>query len=102
MNTLTFKTGLSDHHKFIGTMRRSKFAKGKAKKILYRRYKSCDNEKFEEELEKHLSSVLDFESFHLAFKKTLDRFGSLKQKIVGNNNQPFEAKTLSKAIYEEI
>ena len=33
MNTLTFKTGLSDHHKFIGTVLRSTFAKGKPKKI---------------------------------------------------------------------
>ena len=70
MNTLTFKTGLSDHHKFIGTMRRSTFAKGKPKKAFCHCYKNCDNEKFEEELKKHLSSVLDFESFHLAFKTT--------------------------------
>ena len=79
MNTLTFKTGLSDHHKFIGTMRRSTFAKGKPKKAFCHCYKNCDNEKFEEELKKHLSSVLDFESFHLAFKMTLDRFAPLKQ-----------------------
>ena len=98
MNTLTFETGLSDHHKFIGTMLRSTFAKGKPKKIFYRCYKNCDNEKFEEELKKHLSSVLDFESFHLAFKTTLDRFVPLKQKVVRNNNQPFVTKTLRKAI----
>ena len=70
INTLTFETGVSDHHKLIGTMLRSTFAKGKPKKIFYRCYKNCDNEKFEEELKKHLSSVLDFESFHLAFKTT--------------------------------
>ena len=34
MNTLTFDTGLSDHHKLIGKMLRSTFAKGKPKKIL--------------------------------------------------------------------
>ena len=62
MNTLTFETGVSDHHKLIGTMLRSTFAKGKPKKIFYRCYKNFDNEKFEEELKKHLSSVLDFES----------------------------------------
>ena len=98
MNTLTFETGLSDHHKFIGTMLRSAFAKGKTKKIFYRCYKNCDNEKFEEELKKHLSTVLDFESFHLAFKTTLDRFAPLKQKVVRNNNQPFMTKSLRKAI----
>ena len=78
MNTLTFETGVSDHHKLIGMMLRSTFAKGKPKKIFYRCYKHFDNEKFEEELKKHLSSVLDFESFHLAFKTTLDQFAPFK------------------------
>ena len=53
MNILTFETGLSDHHKFIGTMPRSTFAKGKPKKICYPCYENCDNEKCEEELKKH-------------------------------------------------
>ena len=50
MNTLTFETGESDHHKLIGTMLRSTFAKGKPEQIFYRCYKNFDNEKFEEEL----------------------------------------------------
>ena len=95
--TLTFETGISDHHKLIGTMLRSTFAKGKSKKIFYRCYKNPDNEKFEG-LKKHLSSVLDSESFHLAFKTTLDRFAPLKQNVVRNNNQAFMTKTLRKAI----
>ena len=69
MNTLTFKTGVSDHHKLVGMMSRSTFTKGKPKKIFYGCYKNFDNEKFEEELKKHLSSVQGFESFHLAFKR---------------------------------
>ena len=32
MKTLTFETCVSDHHKLIGTMLRSIFAKGKPKK----------------------------------------------------------------------
>ena len=32
MKTLTFETGVSDHHKLIGTMLRSTFTKGKPKK----------------------------------------------------------------------
>ena len=78
MNTLTFEKGVLDHHKLIGTMLRSKFVKGRPKKIFYRCYKNFDNEKFEEELKKHLSSVLDFELFHLAFKTTLDRFAPIQ------------------------
>ena len=77
---------------------RSTFAKGKPKKIFYRCYKNCDNENFEEELKKHLSSVLDFESFHSAFETTLDRLAPLKHKVVQNNNHPFITKTLRKAI----
>ena len=76
-------------------MLRSTFAKGKPKKIFYHCYKNCDDEKFEmKELKKHLSSVLDFESFHLAFKTTLDRFGPLKQKVMRNSNQPIVTKAL--------
>ena len=35
MKTLTFEMGVSDHHKLIGTMIRSLFAKGKPKKMFY-------------------------------------------------------------------
>ena len=98
VNTQTFETGLSDHHKFIGMMLRSTFAKGKPKKICYHCYKNCDNEKFEEELKKYLSSVLDFESFHLAFKTILDRSESLKQKVMPKSNQPFMTKPFVKLL----
>ena len=64
MTTVTFEMGVSDHHKLIGTMLRSTFAEGKPK-IFYLCYRNFDNEKFDEELKKHLPSVLDFESFHL-------------------------------------
>ena len=44
------ETSVSDHHKLIGTMLRSPFAKGKPTKVIYRCYKNFDYEKFEEEL----------------------------------------------------
>ena len=81
MNTLTFKTGVSDHHKLFGTMLTSTFTKGKLKKIFYSCYKNFDNERLEEELKKHLFSVQDFEPFHLAFETTLDRFAPLNNKL---------------------
>ena len=40
MKTLTFETGVSDHHKLIGTMLRSTFAKGKPKTMFYRCYET--------------------------------------------------------------
>ena len=88
MNTLTFKTGVSDHHKLVGTMPRSTFTNGKPKKVFYGCYKNFDNEKFEEELKKHLSSVQDFESFHLAFITTLDRFVRLNKKLCETKINP--------------
>ena len=98
MKTLTFETGLSDHHKLIGTMLRSTFAKRKPKKIFYRCYRNFDKKKFEEELQKQLLSVSDCESFQFAFKVILNQFAPLKQKLIRNNNQPFMTKTLRKAI----
>ena len=98
MKTVTFETGVSDHHKLIGTMLRSTFAKGKPKKMFYRCYRNFDNKKFEEELQKQLLSVSDFESFQFAFKVILNQFAPLKQKLIRNNNQPFMTKTLRKAI----
>ena len=40
----------------------------------------------------------DFESFHFAFKVTLNKLAPLKQKLIRNNNQPVMTKTLRKAI----
>ena len=79
-------------------MLRSTFAKGKPKKMFYRCYRNFDNKKFEEELQKQLPSVSDFESFQFAFKVILNQFAPLKQKLIRNNNQPFMTKTLRKAI----
>ena len=100
MKTLTFETGISDHHKLIGMMLRSLFAKRKSKKMFYRCYKNFDNKGFEKELQKQLHSVSDFESFNFAFKVILNQFAPLKQKLIRNNNQPFMTKTLRKAIMQ--
>ena len=72
MRTLTFETGISDHHKLIGTMLRSTFVKGKPRKMFYRCYRNFDKKKFEEELQKQLPSMSDFESFQFAFKVILN------------------------------
>ena len=76
-------------------MLRSTFTKGKPKKIFNQFYKNFDNEKFEE-LKKLASWMLDFESFHPAFKLTLHHFVPLKQKLEQNKNQPFMTKTINK------
>ena len=35
MNTITFETGVSDHHKLVGMILRTKFAKSKPKKLYF-------------------------------------------------------------------
>ena len=40
--------------------------------------------------------MLDFESFHPAFKLTLYHFVPLKQKLEQNKNQTFMTKTINK------
>ena len=75
-------------------MLRSTFAKGKPKKMFYRCNRNFDNKKFEEELQKRLSSVSDFESFQVAFKVIFNQFAPLKQKLIQNNNQPLITETL--------
>ena len=56
-----------------------------------------DNEKFEKELKMHLSSTLDSELFHLAFKATLDQFAPSKQNA-RDDNQSLVIKIFRKAI----
>ena len=60
MKTLIFEAHLTDHHKLIHTMLRSRFAKGKPLtcRIFYN-----DDEKFQEELKKQLLPVSDIECF---------------------------------------
>ena len=61
-------------------------------------YRNFDNKKFEDELQKQLPSVSDFESFQFAFKVILNQFAHLKEKLIRNNNQMFMTKPLRKAI----
>ena len=56
-----------------------------------------DNEKFEEELKRHLSSTLDFELFYLAFKVTRDQFAPSKQNA-RDDNKSLMIKIFRKAI----
>ena len=69
-------------------MLRPAFAKGKPNQIFYRCCKSFEIEKIEKKPKKQLLPFSDFESFHFAFKFTLNQFAPVKQKIVRNNNRP--------------
>ena len=95
METLTFETGVSDHHKLIGTMLRSTFVKGKPKKMFYRCYKNFDSKRFEEELQKQLLSVSDFESFHFAFLSHFKSIFSFETETYAKQKSAFYDKNPS-------
>ena len=62
-------------------MLRSKFIKGKPTKMFYRCHRNFNNKKFEEELQKQLLAVSDFESFQFAFKVILSQSVPFKQNL---------------------
>ena len=77
MNTLTFKAVYQITINLLERCQDPHLPKVNLKNY----YKNFDNEKFEEDLKNHLSSVQDFESFHVAFKTTLDRFVRLNKNL---------------------
>ena len=88
----------SNHHKLTGKMLRSTFAKGIPKNMFYRYHRNFDNKTFEEELQKQLPSVSEFESFQFQFKVILNQCPPLKQKLIPNNNKPFMPKPFVKLL----
>ena len=101
MNTVSFETGASDHHKRIETMLWSTFATVNLRKIFYRCHKNFDNEKFEEELKTHWRRTKNAFIFSARFwivplciqndSRPICTFKTKKQ-------QPFMTKTLRKVI----
>ena len=67
MKTLTFETVASDHHKLIGTMLRSTFAKGKPKIMFYRCYINLDNKSLKKNYKNSYpqSPILNHFNLHL-------------------------------------
>ena len=83
MHTMTFETGLSDHHKMILTVLKSTCIKGKTKKVLYRSFKSFENTAFRS----HLGDMVNdfnntdgcFDEFHDGLQHILNfLFSKLK------------------------
>ena len=57
MKSMVLETGISDHHKMIMTIFRSKFANGNPKTFYYRCYKRLNLEQFQMELKKKLDEI---------------------------------------------
>ena len=104
-STLSIETGLSNFYKLIVT-----FLKGKHENIPpkmkkhspYRHYKNFDSTRFFEKLQlrhAHLDmNSLDFGSLKKCFMELLNKFPSLKAKLLRANYSKFVTKDVSKAI----
>ena len=99
-NFKTIETGLSDHHKMIITMMKTKFKKKEPKIVKYRSYKHFDDNIFREELKNALQNTdkeMNYDVFNRTVITLLDKHAPMKKKFIRGNNAPFMNKTLSQA-----
>ena len=85
MKSVTFETGLSDHHKLITTIFRKPISKGNSKKMFYRNDKRFDQKKFETDLKLKLNSQtnLSYSTFQSVFLEILNNaFMTKSQKLM--------------------
>ena len=83
-DTETYFTGLSDCHQLVLSVFKTIFSKTGPKEMMYRDYKNFDQDIFSQELCKSLSSklVLDYTSFEENFLGVLNKYTSLKNKVL--------------------
>ena len=89
MHTMTFETGLSDHHKMILTVLKSTFIKSKTKKVFYRSFKNFENTAFRSHLGDMISDFNNtdgcFDEFHDGFQHILNLHAPLNLKTIRGN-----------------
>ena len=92
-------TGLSDHHKMVLTVLKTKFQKAKRKQVTYRDYKTFESSMFKDDLKMGMRGKFnDYQQFEKIFIETLDKHAPLKKKSVRANHAPYMTKILRKAI----
>ena len=91
-NTTTVSTGLSDLHKLVLTVLKTRITKGEPQKITYRDYKNFDSVRFNGELK----YVLEKEK--ITFLRILNQHAPLKSKLLRTNHASYIYKPLRKAI----
>ena len=97
-HTKTFETGMSDHHKMVYTIFKTKHIKLSPKYIKYRCYKNYSEESFKLDLACSIRDQTDFAKFEQIFEDTLNKYAPFKSKIVRANNTSHMNKTLKNAI----
>ena len=101
MKSTAIETGISDFHKCVLTILRSKFIKGSPKVISYRKlHDNLSTETIANALENVLESnqIDTYDEFQNTLISIVDKFAPIKKKIVRYNDSPFMTKKLRKAI----
>ena len=96
----TFETEISDHHKLISTVAKSRSFKGRPREKIYRSYRSfhiATRKKSLSDISSRPQSNFYSES-EKAFLIVLNKQAPLKTKFLRHNNNPFMTKELLKAI----
>ena len=97
-NTTCLANGLSDCHKLVISVMKTKFEKLKPKIITYRSYKNFDSKIFKDRLVTVLRTVTDYNSFEEKYLTILNEFAPLKEKTIRASEAPYMTKALRKAI----
>ena len=99
-STTTIETGLSDFHKMILTVLKTKYQKIGPSVINYRSYKNFNESDFKRDLCEAMSNSnpTDYVSFQDVFNEVLDKHAPTKKKYVRANHAPFMTRALRKAI----
>ena len=96
-----FETGLSDFHKLVVTLLRSKVESLPPKIISYRTYKQFNEGKFKDLFLSYLNELemsdLSVDVFKMTFLNALNSFAPVKKKYLRANHSKFVNKDLSKA-----
>ena len=102
--THAIETGISDFHKMVVTVMKTRYEKQKAKTIQYRNYKHFHEQSFNFELSNELMKIdinnafNEIKAFNEIFFKVLDKHAPKKQKYIRANNSIYTTKAIRKEI----
>ena len=97
-NTITLATGLSDFHKMVITVMKTKFGKQKPRVLYYRNYKNFIKENFESDLRLRTHNCTSYSKTEENFLEILELHAPQKQKYLRANEVPYMSRILKKAI----
>ena len=97
-NTTAISSGLSDFHKMVLTVFKTKFEKQSPKIINYRSYKNFDEVQFKNDIQRHSHLCTTYAKFEKVFLEILEIHAPLKRKLLRANEAPYMTRTLRKAM----